>query len=115
MSSRAAQGIPFERLCRASGIPAPSPEFKFAMHLGRRWRFDWAWPEPRVALEIDGGVFLPGGGRHTRGAGYRRDAEKLNEAAIAGWVVLHVLPEQLSTHALDLVRRALDYRRTHGV
>lgn len=52
----------------------------------RRWRFDAAWVQHHVAVELDGGVFTTG--RHTRGAGYEADCEKLNEAAVRGWRVL---------------------------
>ena len=57
---------------------------------------------------MQGGAFLVTGGRHTRGVGFRRDAEKFSEAAILGWRVLHVLPEQMADgRALMWVERAL--------
>ncbi len=59
-------------------------EYKF--HPKRKWRFDFADPANKVAVEIDGGVFA--GGRHTRGAGFRADCEKINAAAVLGWRVL---------------------------
>lgn len=64
--------------------PEAVPEFRF--HPTRRWRFDFAWPEKKIALEYEGGSFV--GGRHTRGAGYERDAEKYSVAAIMGWCVI---------------------------
>lgn len=79
--------------CKALGLPDPVAEFRF--HETRRWRFDYAFPAEKVALEIDGGVFMDGGGRHTRGSGYRDDCEKLAEAAILGWRVIRCLPEQV--------------------
>lgn len=54
---------------------------------GRKFRFDFAWPELRTALEIDGGIFLKRGG-HTTGVGKRRDAEKDWLAAQNGWRVI---------------------------
>lgn len=68
---------------RAVGLPKPLREYRF--HARRRWRFDFAWPEHAVAAEVEGGVFS--GGRHTRGAGFTRDAEKYNAAAEDGWRV----------------------------
>lgn len=60
-------------------------EFKF--HPTRKFRFDFAWPSLRMAVEIDGGTWVAG--RHTRGAGYARDCEKGNEAILLGWKVFH--------------------------
>ena len=95
--------------CRALGLPEPVAEFRF--HATRRWRFDFAWPNLKLAVEIDGGAFIPGGSRHTRGAGYRADCEKLAEAAIAGWRVIRCLPEHVTkgdaVHWIDqAIRRA---------
>lgn len=88
------------------GLPAPQTEYRF--HPTRRWRFDFAWPDAALALEVDGGVFLAGGGRHTRGAGYRADCEKFAEAAIANWRVIRCLPDQVTDGtAVQWVTRAL--------
>jgi very-short-patch-repair endonuclease len=77
----------------AHGLPIPVLEYRF--HPVRRWRFDAAFIEQRIALEIDGGLFI--GGRHTRGAGAERDMEKFAEAMILGWRVLRVSPGQLKS------------------
>ena len=70
------------------------------------WRFDYAWPTRKLALEVDGGLFTQG--RHTRGSGRLGDMEKLSEAAILGWRVLYVSPAQLRNgHALLLLGRAI--------
>jgi very-short-patch-repair endonuclease len=55
-------------------------------HPQRKWRFDVALPAEKLAIEIDGGTWI--GGRHTSGAGYEKDCEKLNAAVIEGWRVL---------------------------
>lgn len=86
--------LPFDRQCHLAGLPMPTAEHRF--HGTRRWRFDWAFPETRLAVEVEGGVFLTGGGRHSRGAGFRNDTEKYAEALILGWRVLRVLPEQIA-------------------
>lgn len=57
-------------------------------HPTRQWRFDFAWPQRKVALEVDGGVHT--GGRHTTGTGFTEDCEKVNAAVILGWRVLRV-------------------------
>ena len=68
-------------------------EYRF--HPTREWRFDFAIPERRVAIEVEGGVW--NGGRHFRPEGYLRDMEKYNEAAACGWRVLRVIPSELLT------------------
>lgn len=85
-------------------LPYPQPEFSF--HPRRRWRFDYAWIEPKVALEIEGGVWTQG--RHNRSKGFIGDLEKYNAAVILGWKVLRVIPEQvLSGDAVKLIRPLL--------
>lgn len=67
-------------------LPRPTPEYRFAKSMKRRWRFDLAWPDLMLAVEIDGGTWS--GGRHVRGKGYEADCEKHNTAALMGWCVL---------------------------
>jgi hypothetical protein len=78
-------------LCQLAGLPRPERELVFAKP--RRWRFDLAWPSPMVAVEVDGGGFVQG--RHSRGVGMERDAEKFAEAAIRGWTVIRCTPKQV--------------------
>lgn len=88
------------------GKDAVVTEYPFAKSIGRKWRFDLAWPDKMVALEVDGGAFIAG--RHARGAGIRSDCEKFSEAAAMGWRVLRVLPEHVeSGQALAWLERAL--------
>lgn len=64
--------------------PPPQREWKFLT--GRKFAFDFAWPEYKVAVEMEGGIH--GRGRHVRPAGYEKDCEKYNLAALFGWCVL---------------------------
>lgn len=88
-----------------AGQPTPETEYAFAKGIGRRWRFDFAWPAQKLAVEIEGGTFS--GGRHTRGSGFEADAEKYAEAVLAGWRVLRVSTAMVTDgRALRLVERA---------
>lgn len=78
--------IHMEELTERHGIELPKEEHHF--HPTRRWRFDFAWPQRKVAVEIEGGVWTRG--RHTRGAGFIADCEKYNEAARLGWRVFRM-------------------------
>ena len=91
---------------RVTKLPAPEREFRFAPP--RRFRFDFAWPDRMLAVEVDGGTWS--GGRHTRGSGFARDAEKFNIAAMAGWCVLHFTGAAIEDgRAVALIKQALPF------
>jgi len=82
----------FDRVWEA--ISGPDLEREYRFDPGRRWRFDRAWVERKVAIELDGATWS--GGRHTRGAGFRNDCEKANAAAALGWRVCHLTSDMVS-------------------
>ena len=65
------------------GMKLLPPEREYTFASGGRWRFDFAWPDLRVAVEIEGGVWTNGG--HNRGAAYVKNLEKYNTATLMGW------------------------------
>ena len=81
---------------RALRLPEPVREYRF--NEARKFRFDFAWPNLKIAVEIDGGTWS--GGRHVRGAGYHNDAVKQNMAACSGWAVLRGDGKMVTTGAL---------------
>jgi hypothetical protein len=89
-------------LCRAAGLPVPVGEYRF--HPGRRWQFDYAWPDYKLALELEGGIWTQGA--HAHPLNIERDIEKYTEAAILGWRILRVQPADIVTRGLDIVMRA---------
>lgn len=97
----------FLRALEVRGLPRPEREWKFEVK--RRWRFDYAWPQQMIALEVEGGVWT--GGRHTRGAGFLKDVEKYNRAAVLGWRLLRVTPDKLvSFGTFEMLREILGLR-----
>lgn len=88
---------------RKEGLPLPVEEYKFSPD--RNWRFDYAFPEFKIAIEQEGGIFT--GGRHVRGAGYLKDMEKYNQAAILGWRILRYTPEQLVSNSIEDLKKML--------
>lgn len=58
---------------------------EYHFHDKRKWRFDFAIPHIKMAIEIEGAVFAQG--RHVRGSGYSKDCEKYNHATVLGWKV----------------------------
>lgn len=96
--------LSFARQCELVQLPVPVTEYRFSPP--RRWRFDFAWPDRLIALECEGGVWTQG--RHVRGSGFLRDAEKYNTAALLGWRLLRVTPKQIENgQALTWVERIL--------
>lgn len=89
---------------RVSNMPAWVEEFRW--HPTRLWRFDFAWPGERVALEVEGGVWTRG--RHNRPSGFIEDCEKYNEATADGWRVVRVTEELIeSGRAVEWLQRLL--------
>lgn len=97
-------------LLNSVGMPPATPEHHF--HPTRQWRMDYSWPQYKVALEIEGGVFI--GGRHTSGMGFVGDMEKYNEAACLGWLILRCQPKDLLTiKVLDWITKCITLRITN--
>ena len=83
---------------------------EWSFHPTRKWRFDFALPELKIAIEIDGGVFT--GGRHSGGIGQLKDMEKMNASAELGWLVFHHIPdEQFNTNHLEQIKNAIKTRK----
>ena len=68
---------------KAVGIITPELEYRF--HPKRRWRFDIAWIDKKLAVEVEGGTWI--NGRHNRAPGFEKDCIKYGEAMKLGWDV----------------------------
>ena len=91
----------FTVLCRSDLGVECVKEYRF--HSTRKWRFDYAIPEHKIAIEVEGGVWT--GGRHTSPKGFLGDMEKYNTATVMGWRVLRTTPEDLLARATFLMIR----------
>lgn len=94
----------FEAMLKTFGVPSPVREHVF--YPGRKWRADYCWPAFKLAVEIDGGVFMRGGGgRHNHPGGFKKDQEKRNAYAMLGYRVMTFRPEEARNgKAAQLVR-----------
>lgn len=54
----------------------------------RKWRFDFCFPQLKVAIEYEG--IFSGKSRHTTMGGYLEDTKKYNRAAVLGWRIIRV-------------------------
>lgn len=75
----------FETKARQFGLPAWDTQYKLP---GRRFRWDFAWPEARLLVEVNGGTWSKRRKGHSSGSGIARDYEKANTAALAGYYQL---------------------------
>lgn len=92
-------------LCASHGLPEPI--FEHCFREGRKWRFDLCWPGHMLAVEVQGGIHTRG--RHVRGAALEKEYEKLTYAAVGGWRVIFVTPEQVNNGKLfEYVKLAME-------
>ena len=88
----------------AAGLPAFEREV--CVIPGRKFRFDFAFIEQKLLVEIQGGTY--NGGAHGRGVGINRDYEKGNLAVMHGWRVLQFDTKQVkSGEALNVTEKIL--------
>ena len=85
-------------------------EREYRFHPTRLWRFDFANPAKKIAVELHGAIYTQG--RHSRGAGIEGDMEKMNEAQLMGWDVLCFSAGMVkSGEALQTLERYLEAKQ----
>lgn len=94
----------FTRVCASSIGAECVKEYRF--YKPRKWRFDYAIPLYKIAIEVEGGVWT--GGRHIRPQGFLGDMQKYNTAALMGWRVFRTTPDKLlSNDTVLLLKNAI--------
>lgn len=88
-------------------IPEPVRQWRF--HPTRMWRFDFTWVGTKVAVEVQGGVFMGGGGGHNRGASMHKDWKKHNEATKLGWRIFYFGPKDINPKSTEPYSQAIDF------
>lgn len=71
----------------------PLFERQFRIHPDRKYMADFFFPKGRLVVEVDGGGYVAG--RHSRGAGMERDAEKSALIAQMPARLIRVTPKQV--------------------
>ena len=80
---------------------------------GRSWKCDFAWPDRRLIVEVEGGVYTQG--RHVRPSGFTKDLEKYNALTEAGWKVLRFSRREVTSgEALNVIQRVLNEAAVSG-
>lgn len=65
----------------------------------RRWRFDFALVDFKIALEVEGGTWSRG--RHVNPLGFAADCEKYNAATKQGWKVFRLVPSLIASEYIE--------------
>lgn len=107
---------------KAARLPLPEREYRFAalatggIGKGVRqrlkaerlqdWRFDFAWPELMLAVEVEGGGWTQG--RHNRGEGFLADLKKYGAGQRLGWTIYRTAGELIkSGEALQTIEHLI--------
>lgn len=90
-------------------MPHYIPEYRWQDDLelketGRRFRFDYAWPHLKLAVEYEG-IFTRGPGGHTSIPGVSRDIEKYQMAQLKGWTICRVTAAMGESDLIDILRQ----------
>lgn len=109
-------------LCKANGLLMPKREYRFDDE--RKWRFDYAWLDWRIALEVDGGIFGRGkpcpackrrrAGAHSSVKDMLKDIEKMNVAQLRGWKVMRCIPDDVKTGKVLTLLRGIGLLDSYG-
>ena len=82
-------------------------EFKF--HPTRLWRIDFAWPERKLAVEIESSV-------HRIKGRFAGDIPKYNALSLCGWTLLRYTAQMVkSAQAIDEVKAFLASKRAEDI
>lgn len=87
-----------------AGLPLGVGQYRIVP--GRMFTWDRCWPNQRVCVEIQGGVWIKSG--HTTGTGIERDCLKASMAAALGWRCLPITKAMIEDgSAVRLIAQAL--------
>lgn len=78
--------------CLADKLPPFVQNYKF--HVERKFEIDIAWPELKVGVEINGGIWNGKTGAHGSPLKILRDMEKNNALVMSGWRILRFTPKE---------------------
>ena len=97
----------FEAMIKQYKFPEMIRQYRFAPP--RRYRFDFAYPKLKIAVEIEGGSWVYGG--HNRPKGFASDCEKYNLAVMNGWQLLRYTGNTMGQAVDDLKELLKESRR----
>jgi hypothetical protein len=102
----------FIKVCTKLGMKGCVAEYRFSDT--RKFRLDFAFPDIRLGVEIDGGTWANAGagGRHNRGAGFLMDMFKFNLLTELNWHLLRYTPHDIDYAQIKKVYEGLNNKLT---
>ena len=88
-------------------FPAIDLHSEYRFSPPRRYRWDFCHLQSKVAIEIQGGVWMGKSG-HSGGTGLLRDYEKLNLAASQGWRVFLLAESMITDEYLGSIANTIE-------
>ncbi|MFA5883905.1 MAG: type IV toxin-antitoxin system AbiEi family antitoxin domain-containing protein [Acidimicrobiia bacterium] len=83
-----------------AGLPAPVRQHRLTVN-GRTYFLDLAYPERKIAIEVDGFEF------HRERNAFDHDRARQNDLVGAGWTVVRFTSRSTDAHIIDTVRTVL--------
>lgn len=96
---------PTEKLCLYLDSIKIKYDLEYRFHNTRKWRFDFAIVDRKIAIEIEGGSWIMG--RHNNPTSFEKELEKYNNAACLGWRVLRFTPGMIKNGICDIIDNIL--------
>ena len=98
-------------MIKGYGLPEPIKQYRLPELPERKFAWDFAWPEHRLLLDVQGGTWMPKGGHNTGGA-IERDCEKMVLGTLNGYRVMFVTALQVKDgRAVQWIEQALNNQR----
>lgn len=91
-------GLLIYAICENGGLGL---EVEYKFHKTRRWKFDYAIPQFKIAIEYEGVNSIKSG--HTTVKGFTKDCDKYNAAAMCGWKLLRYTALNYKKVGADLI------------
>jgi hypothetical protein len=92
-----------QRWLTAAGLPPPAAQFPVLVG-DRRYRIDLAYPDQRIAIELDGWA------AHGTRLAFDHDRVRGNELELSGWVLLRFTSSSSRVDVVQTVQTALTTR-----
>jgi len=73
------------------------------------WRIDWALVDHKIAVELEGGIWMAGKG-HVNGKTYKDNCDKYNKLTSEGWQVIRFTADHVKSSDYAPLLRLLESR-----